>query len=108
MSTAVATLTEQVTCTDAACLNALSDESLCDCSTCFGAGHGHAHKATRQAARDHITTRAKTDATLGASRISRRDDAADAAMGAVTTQRREIPWCTGCMNAADDCECGAA
>lgn len=57
MSTAVVTLTEQATCTDYACLNALSDESLCDCSTCFGAGHGHAHRATRQAARDAIQRR---------------------------------------------------
>jgi hypothetical protein len=46
-----------VECSDYACLNALSDESLCDCSGCYGAGHGSAHRATRQAARDAIRAR---------------------------------------------------
>lgn len=57
-----------IECTDHACLNAISHESLCDCATCFGAGHGAAHRATRQAARDRITARiARTgDVFLGA------------------------------------------
>ena len=58
---------EQALCSDHACLNAISHESLCTCA-CAGDGHGQAHRATRQAARDAIRARtARTgDVFLGA------------------------------------------
>ena len=57
MDTLVRASSQVITCSDHACLNALSDVSLCDCSQCFGADHGHAYKATRQAARDALQAR---------------------------------------------------
>lgn len=104
MSTTVVIHTEQATCTDFSCLNALSDASLCDCHGCYGADHGHAWKPVRKAAQDRIADRVKTTGDLGASAVSRRDDAADAAMGA-TTIRRSIDFCDVCFDIASDCTC---
>lgn len=46
----------QATCSDYACLNAISHESLCTC-LCGGSGHGHAHRPGRQAARKALQAR---------------------------------------------------
>ena len=69
------TRTDQVTCMDHACLNAISHESLCTCQ-CGGEGHGQVHRATRQAARDAIRARiARTgDVFLGAASASFEED----------------------------------
>lgn len=39
--------TSTLECTDFACLHATSHVSLCDCSTCFGLGHGALTRAAR-------------------------------------------------------------
>lgn len=92
-----------VVCRDASCQNAVSHVSLCECP-CTGHGHGSAHRASRERFAALQALR-NDDPMRTASAASRRDDQADADMGAIPTRRTPIDFCDACFDVASDCTC---